>query len=283
MKLYDWHMHTRRSPCGQAEATYESTAASVRAAGVERFGFTDHLHSSANLPDLRAARAEFDALADKTGAHFAVEVSCLRVWDLDNNLAAGPDAHAYGVWEGGPDDSPLGIYWPDEMADLAPEYAIGGAHWPLGAPLEQDAVIRSYHRQNLFLAQCPQVGIVAHPWWWMGGWQGEDGRYLGLPWLGDFTAIPQSIHQEFAAALHENGKRMELNAGAIFLNAEYPETFAGQYLDYVAYMKSEGVAFSLASDCHEATYDRGPEHIAAMLESIGITDADLWTGPGGDM
>ncbi len=279
MWLCDWHIHTRRSPCGHPEATYAGMAASVRAAGVERFGFTDHLHSSANLSDLRAARAEFDALPDKTGAHFAVEVSCLRVWDLDNNLAAGPDARPYGVWEGGPADSALGIYWPDEMADIAPEYAIGGVHWPLGAPLEQEAVIRSYHRQNLFLAQCPEVTIVAHPWWWMGGWQGEDGRYLGLPWLGDFTDIPRSMHQEFAAALRENGTRMELNAGAIFLNPGYPETFAGQYLDFVAYMKSEGVAFSLASDCHEATYDRGPERIAATLESIGVTGADLWTGP----
>jgi histidinol phosphatase-like PHP family hydrolase len=279
MRLCDWHLHTRRSPCGHPDASYTGMTASVRAAGIQNFGFTDHLHSAANLPDLRAARKEFDALPDKTGAHFAVEVSCLRVWDLDNNLAAGADACPYGVREGGPADGALGIYWPDEMAEIAPEYAIGGAHWPLGAPLEQAAVIRSCHRQNMFLAQCPEVAIVAHPWWWMGAWQDEDGRYTGLPWLADFRDIPTSMHEEFAAALRENGKRMELNAGAIFLNAQYPRTFAGQYLEYVVFMKSEGVRFSLASDCHEATYRPCLDQVGEMLEQIGLGDEDLWAGP----
>lgn len=279
MTLNDWHLHTRRSPCGHPGASYADTAAAVRACGVRRFGFSDHLHCHMNLPELRAARAEFDALPGGMGAHFGLEVSCLREWDIAQNEAAGEAGHIYGVWEGGPPEGPLTVYWTDEVARLAPEYVLGGAHWPLGVPLEQEAVIRSYHRQNLYLAQRPEVTIVAHPWWWMGHWRTQDGRYPDLPWLGDFTVIPPSMHQEFAAALVENDTYLELNATAIFLNPTYPETFAAQYLDYVALMKSLGVRFTLGSDSHSESYGDFLHGLAEILAPLGLTDADFWPGP----
>jgi hypothetical protein len=247
--------------------------------GISRFGFSDHLHCHMNLPQLRRARQEFDALADKTGAHFGIEVSCLRVWDIEQNEAAGGTGHIYGVWEGGPADAPLTIYWPDEIAELAPEYVIGGAHWPLGVPLERDAVIRSYHRQNMYLAQRPEVTIVAHPWWWEGHWRTADGRYPDLPWLSDFTVIPTSMHEEFAAVLRETGTYMELNAGAIFFNAHYPPTFARQYLEYVAFMKSLGVRFALGSDSHDAKYEPCLERLHEVLTPLRLTNEDFWPGP----
>jgi len=254
-------------------------AEGAKASGVRCFGFTDHLHCHRNLPELRAARAEFDALADRDGLHFGVEVSCLRVWDIEQNEAAGDDAHLYGVWQGGPADGPLTIYWPDEMAELAPEYAVGGAHWPLGVPLEQVAVIRSYHRQQMYLAERPEVTIVAHPWWWMGHWQTADGRYPDLPWLGNFTVVPQSMHGEFAAALRENDTYMELNAEAIFLNGSYPENFKWQYRDYVALMKSLGVHFTLGSDCHAEAYKPCLGEVVEFLAPLGLTEDDFWHGP----
>ena len=67
-------------------------------------------------------------------------------------------------------------------------------------PFELDAVIRDYHRQNMFLALHPLVTIVAHPWWWMGHWADGEGNYPAEPWLDDFACIPRSMHDEFAAA-----------------------------------------------------------------------------------
>jgi histidinol phosphatase-like PHP family hydrolase len=280
MRLCDWHIHTRHSPCGQPKASVARVVEAVRASGVEAFGLTDHLHAEPSVAALREAREAFDALGPMPDAHFGVEVSCLRAWDLDNNRQAAPPDQRAGPWPGGPGTGPLALYWSEAIEQLAPEYVIGGAHWPLGAPLEREAIIRSYHRQNLFLAQCPQVTIVAHPWWWEGAWRDEQGHYTTLPWFDDFGVIPKSMHTEFAAALREHGKYMELNAAAIFLNPHYPERFVKQYLEYVAFMKSEGVRFSLGSDAHDETYVPRLERLAALLSEVGVSDEDLWSGPG---
>ena len=78
--------------------------------------------------------------------------------------------------------------------------SLAGTHWPMYVPLEREAVIRDYHRQNMFLATHPLVDIVAHPWWWMGHWMDRDGNFPAEPWFDDFDVIPRSMHQEFAAA-----------------------------------------------------------------------------------
>ena len=45
-------------------------------------------------------------------------------------------------------------------------------------PYERQAVIRDYHRQNMFLATHPLVNIIAHPWWWSGRWAVRPGVAL---------------------------------------------------------------------------------------------------------
>lgn len=275
----DWHTHSRHSPCGRPETTLESIRSGMRQAGIARGGITDHLHCEANIPALEAARREYDVMDSCDGFHFGLEVSCLREYDLQRNREAGPDAHLYGVWDEGP-EGPLAVYLPEDLLErLRVEYVIGGAHWPLGAPLEREAVIRSYHRQNLHLAQQPRVDIIAHPWWWMGAWQDEDGKYRTLPWLDDFACIPRSMHDEFAAAVRENGKVVEINAGAILLNETYPPSFRRQYLEYLTMLKEAGVRFSVGSDAHDAGYVPRLRRIEPDIEAIGLTQADLWDGP----
>jgi hypothetical protein len=251
----------------------------MRRIGIMRGGVTDHLHWELNVPALEAARREYDALEERDGFHFGVEVSCLREYDLERNRQAGPNAHIHGVWDEGP-EGPLAVYLPDELLErLGIEYVIGGAHWPLGAPLERDAVMRSYHRQNLFLAQHPRVDIVAHPWWWMGAWKDEDGKYRTLPWLDDFNHVPRSMHDEFAAAVRENGKLVEINAGAIFLNESYPPSFRQQYVEYLILLKEAGVRFAVGSDSHDIGYAPRVNRIESDLDAIGLTAAELWDGP----
>ena len=272
----DWHIHTRYSPCGKPEATLALVVQQAAEAGVKELGITDHLHCRLNLPALRAARREYDALGPVAGLHFGVEVSCLREWDLEQNDAKGADGRIYGVQEGGPEGA-LTLFLPDNvMRELRFEYVIGGAHWPLGAPLEREAVIRSYHRQNLFLAAHPLVDIVAHPWWFERAWKDEDDKYTTLPWFDDFTVIPRSMHVEFAAAAREHGKAIEINAHAIFLNPGYTAKFHSQYWDYVALLRDEGVTFSIGSDSHAPGYDGGLNELAANLEALQLREEDFW-------
>lgn len=277
----DWHIHTRHSPCGKPEATVALVVQQATEAGIKEFGITDHLHCRLNLPALRAAREEYDALGPVPGFHFGVEVSCLRQWDLEQNDALGPDGRIYGVQHGGP-EGPLTVFAPEEvLEELKVEYVIGGAHWALGAPLERQAMIRSYHRQNMVLAEHPLVDIVAHPWWWAGAWQDEDGKYTTLPWLDDFTVIPESMHLEFAAAVIQHDTAVEINA-EMLLAPNYPEHFRSQYRDYLALLKGAGVTFSIASDSHAPGYDgHRLKQIEADIAALGLREENFWHPPRG--
>lgn len=275
----DWHIHTRHSSCGSPQATVELVIRQARAAGLGRFGITDHLHCRLNVPALEAGRAALDAVSEKerAGVHFGIEASCLRQYDLDKNDALGEAGGFKGAQPDGPEGE-LALYLPRELLErLRVDYVIGGAHWTLGAPAEPEAVIRSYHRQNMYLATHPRVDVVAHPWWWQGYWRNEDGQYLSHPWLGDFGAIPRSMHDEFASAARQHGTAVEINARAIFLNPRYPATFRAQYVEYLAYLKEAGVTFSVGSDSHQPGYTVCLPEIEGHLDRLGLKEEDLWS------
>ncbi len=280
----DWHIHTHHScDCPHPEgATLSRLFAEIAADGITHLGISDHLHTAFNVPEVEASRREFDSLPPDQHRWFGVEVSCLRAYDLAKNDAAGAEASPYGKWPGGP-EGPLAIYLPDALAErMRFDYVIGGAHWPLGVPepLDPEAVIRNYHAQYLFLATHPKIDIVAHPWWWMGAWQDSDHIYRTHPWFDDFRRIPASMHDEFADALRQHGKAVEINAGANLLNPEYPPHFRGQYLDYLAALRAHGVRFSIGTDSHAwfggIGYAACLHRIEDDLAQIGITEAELW-------
>jgi histidinol phosphatase-like PHP family hydrolase len=84
------------------------------------------------------------------------------------------------------------------------------------------------------------------------------------------------MHSEFAGAMRENGKAIEINANAILLNASYPSSFRSQYLEYLAYLKSEGVQFALGSDSHGPGYAGRLYAIENDLDLLAIKEKDLW-------
>ena len=123
------------------------------------------------------------------------------------------------------------------------------------------------------------VDIVAHPWWWMGHWQDDDGRYTTEPWFDDFRHIPRSMHDEFAEAAVQHGTVVEINIGAVLLNRQYPPSFMRQYLEYLAGLRACGVSLSIGSDCHGASYDVDFDAAAEMLAGVGFREEDLWRLP----
>lgn len=163
----------------------------------------------------------------------------------------------------------------EDLTTLGVEYVVAGVHWPLYVPFERELIIRDYHRQNMFLATHPLVDIVAHPWWWSGHWRNDDGNYDGDPWLDDFTTIPASMHDEFAAALIEHDKAAEINVLGMLLNPRYPERFIKQYMTYLAELDHRGVNLTIGSDCHTPHYEVDFERVQAMLESVGIKSERL--------
>jgi len=274
----DWHIHSHNS-CDQACMLVPDLVREAREKGISDFGLTDHLNTPFNLPDIAASHADFLAAGPSAGFRFGVEVSCVSQWELDEIAAGRHEAPVWGLRSGGPAGCELAIgITAEDIAEHGIEYVVGGVHWPMYVPFETEAVIRDYHRQNMFLATHPLVDVVAHPWWWMGHWEDADGCYRDEPWLGDFGVIPKSIHDEFASAALEHGTVVEINIGAHLLNRRYPEHFAPRYLEYLADLQTRGVRLTMGSDCHAAHYAVDFPKVADMLERAGIADA-FWCPP----
>lgn len=276
MLTSDWHIHSCHS-CDSACLPMDEMVRGAAELGIADYGVSDHIHTPLNLPDLRASRHAFAQARPSPRFHFGVELSCVSQWELSQIELGTHDTAVYGIRSGGPAGASLALGVTDEdLRQLDVEYVIGGTHWPMYVAIEREAIVRDYHRQNMFLAAHPLIDIVAHPWWWMGSWQDADGRYTSEPWLDDFRKIPQSMHDEFAAALRQHGTVAEINISAMLLNPCYPERFRCQYVDYLAGLKQAGACLCMGSDCHSARYEIDFETADAMLVRAGIRDDDLW-------
>lgn len=272
----DFHIHSCHS-CDSASLPMADLPPAAAEAGLVEFGISDHLHTPYNLPDLVASRQAFDALPANGRFHFGAEISCVSRWELEEISQGRADQPIYGLRQGGPVDAELAIGLTEQdIADLGIEYVIGGTHWPMYVELEPETVRRDYHRQNMFLVTHPLVDVLAHPWWWMGKWQESDGSYNTEPWLADFGSIPQSMHEELAAAAIEHGTAIEINVEAMLLNGSYPERFRRQYVEYLAWLQQRGVTLSIGSDCHSPSYRIRFAEAAEMLTAVGVTGENLW-------
>jgi histidinol phosphatase-like PHP family hydrolase len=275
----DWHIHTHNS-CDGASLLVSDLVREAERSGITDFGVADHVHTPYNLPDLVRSREEFLANHPSPKFHFGVEVSVVSRWELEEISEGDYQDPVYGLRSGGPVGGDLAIGLCEQDLDrLDIEYVVGGVHWPMYIELNREAVIRDYHRQNMFLATHPLVDIVAHPWWWNGHWRNDQGDYAAQPWFDDFECIPGKMHDEFACAVIEHGKKVEINLWAMLLNPHYPERFLQQYLDYLVELQLRGVDLCIGSDCHGAHYEVDFETAEKMLGSAGINFEKLWCLP----
>ena len=178
----------------------------------------------------------------------------MRRWELDEIDAGRYDTPPiWGLGQDGPTSEPAIPLTERDVEALGIEVVVGGVHWARGIAPEPRAIIDNFHAQNMYLATHPLVDIVAHPWWWHDHFTYPDGTYVQAPWTADFGAIPESHHDEFAAALVRHGTAAEINPQWV-LGKPYGERFYRQYIAYLAYLKARGVVFSTASDCHGRPY-----------------------------
>ena len=95
----------------------------------------------------------------------------------------------------------------------------------------------------------------------------------GAPWFDDFKVIPQSIHEEFASAVKENGKCVEMNM-SFFTVPIYTDAFKHQYAEYMRSLFEMGVGITAGTDVHEV-YDPQQECCAQYLEPVGFRAEDF--------
>lgn len=276
----DWHIHSRNS-CDDASMKISDLVSDSARKGISDWGLTDHIHTTYNIPDIINSRKEFVSCKPTEHQHFGVEVSCVSKWEIEKvKKGEYTSPPVYGIRSGGEADCELAIaLGKKDLAEYGIEFVVGGTHWPMYVPFERKAMIRDYHRQNMFLATHKIVNIVAHPWWWMGHWQDADGMFRAEPWFDDFEVIPDSMHNEFAAAVKENRKLVEINISAMLLNKSYTAQFKEQYIEYLMKLKAQGVKFSIGSDCHYERYEFDFAYVGDILEKAGFKESDLWSLP----
>jgi hypothetical protein len=156
----------------------------------------------------------------------------------------------------------------EELVAMGVRYAVGAAHWRVDKPwakqlpIDMDACIREWHRQQLWLAADERVTILGHPWY--------NGRAL---WYEDFSVIPHSMNLELAAALKENGKYVECNAYVAY-PPESSEKYRYQYAEFLRELFEMGIPVTYGSDEHGSYSDRIFE-IEKLLSSVGFKEGDI--------
>ena len=266
----DWHVHTEHS-CDGACLRMDDLIAEAEQTGILKYGVSDHLHTSYNMPDIVNSRKNYESIISKNPVlkdrfHFGIEVSCVSEWELEKIRTGDYTGNVtYGLREGGPKNAKPAIGIDHEcIRQMGIEYVIGGVHWPMYCNTDKDSLMKDYHRQYIFITQHKDVDILAHYLWW-NPLPGVENPF------SDFDNIPESMKHELASALKQNNCAFEINLGAILLTADLTEKFKHEYLEYAAEIQSMGVNLAVGSDCHDQHYtDVDFEFSSRILEGSGI-------------
>lgn len=267
----DWHIHSEAS----YDANLKVPDLIVRAKknGIKHFGITDHVNYPFMVKHLERARALF--LANYTeGFHFGVELTTVpkSQYDFAIKHPSDPDdrkhyLHGYIPPIFKKDGISLSLS-DEELERCQVEYVVAGAHWSFSPIQSRKAATKSYQEQQMFIAQQSCVDIIAHPWWiYMSRYYKND-VYIG-PWYDDFGRIPNSMHDEFAAAVLENNKLIELNTD-FFVSSNYTEKFKRQYAEYICMLHERGIGITIGSDLHD-NYTAHHDQVRRYFEPLGFT------------
>lgn len=267
----DWHIHTNASY--DASLLVPHLLEKAKEGGIKSLGITDHVNFPFMVPHLEKSRRQFLENRQE-GFHFGVELSTVPKSQYEFALKHNADPENRKTWFKGymhPIFKKEGIALSlseEELYKYQVEYVVGGAHWAFCKSLKRDKIIRNYHDQQMYLAQNKSVDIIAHPWWVYYEMWVKNGLMEG-PWFDDFSRIPQSMHNEFAAAALENNKLIELNTD-FFVSSMYSEKFKIQYAEYIASLYEKGLKITIGSDLHDE-YEVHHEIVSRYMKPLGFS------------
>ena len=290
----DFHIHTEASY--DAHMKMKDLVRWATEQGITNFGVTEHVnYEHMQHVYLKRSRALFE-LYRVPGMHFGVELSPLSIYQHEHTtkgsfttysgLVGG--LHQDFTHPGTPGPDPLVLPMTEEqLRDYKVEYVVAAAHVPFHTPwnrywypehMDAQELIHEWHRQQMLCATDSRVDIVGHPWWcpwWpgMGSLLDANGQLTDEPWFGDFKVIPQSMHDEFAAAVKENGKCAEMNI-SFFHTSMCTDSFKHQYAEYIRGLFEQGVPITVGTDRHD-DYPNLQECAARYLRPVGFTADDF--------
>lgn len=264
----DWHIHSESSY--DAKLTLDEIAKKANDYGFRRIGITDHANFNDDkfLSDLKRSAETVKAFRQKhPEVVLGVELTPIEKPEFDFIAKHGTRDGYLAPDVSEPFDIEL-AQTKDELMALGVRYAIGAAHWRVDVPkakrnpTDLDSCIKEWYRQQLWLACDERVTILGHPWY--------NGDAI---WYEDFSVIPRSMNDEIAAALKENKKYVECNAG-VLCSSKTSETFRRQYAQFLRELFERGIPVTYGSDSHNE-YKNTHLEAEAYLSAAGFTDGDF--------
>lgn len=273
----DWHIHSENSY--DATLTLDGIAQAGQAQGLKLMGITDHANFNDEkfMGDLRnSAKAVKEAQKKYPFLVLGVELTPIEKPEYDYIAKTGTREGYVAPVQDKPFEIELAAT-KEELLELGVRYAVGGSHWRVDVPgakalpVDLDATIKEWHRQQLWMACDERVTILAHPWY--------NGKGL---WYQDFSVIPHSMHLELGAALKENGKFVECNSQFVRRDKQ-TEKYRYQYAEFLRELFEMGIPMTYGSDMHKEYPDWRPtvwKYLSAAGFQAGdfseLTEKDLW-------
>jgi histidinol phosphatase-like PHP family hydrolase len=263
----DWHIHSEASY--DATLPLEEIIAGAERLGYEKIGITDHANFNDEkfLSDLRLSAKNVKEIQKKhPNVILGVELTPIEKPEFDYIARTGTREGYVAPTQATPFDIEL-AQTKEELMALGVRYAIGAAHWRVDVPggralqSDVDTLIREWHRQQMWLACDERVTILGHPWY--------HGRAI---WYDDLSVIPRSMNMDIAAALKENGKRVECNSH-FFWDKRASERFRHQYAEFLRELFEMGIPVTYGSDSHEGYADARPD-VIRYLSAAGFADGE---------
>ena len=269
----DLHIHSEYSYDSSLPLEEILTAAKER--GYRQVGVTDHL----NLPNHRfidclrnSAENVLKAKENTPKLLLGIELTTIEKPFYDHCVKY-PETFTYNPEGYTPPTSGIPIPYPlelalskEELMSYGIQYTVTAAHGYIDVPAPDVRDIKdcvdAWHRMQMYIACDERTTILGHPY------------YHGLHiWYDDFSVVPQSMHEELAAALKENGKLIEMNRDMI-LSPHASERFKHQYAEYMRYMFEYGIRVTYGSDSHNC-YPDAREELYPYLREAGFKDGDF--------
>ncbi len=263
----DWHLHSEASY--DATLTLKEIAEGAKQRGYVNFGITDHVNCNDEkyLADLKkSVDSVRDFQKNCPEMILGVELTPIPKPKFDH-------AAKHGTVEGFVLPAPTAPYdiklaqTKEQLKAFGVRYAIGAAHArldvadPKEAPLDADAYIKEWYRQQLWLAADERVTVLGHPWWTSKN-----------VWYDDFSVIPHSMNMDIAVALKEHKKYVECNE-YFFRPDKTTDRFRHQYAEFLRELYEMGIPVTYGSDSHRTYLDHGI--VVGYLTAAGFKDGDI--------
>jgi histidinol phosphatase-like PHP family hydrolase len=243
----DFHNHSARSRCARPEMTVAAMAERFEACGLVMAGISDHVYPDGQIGErCRATRMDVEAARSSVDIRVGAEVDVL----YPGRLSVRPEE--------------LGCF---DYVLLACTHYQGRPAVPPPVSMEPAAVAQNMVDFMTYAASLEFADAIAHPFHATGleAYEEDPAR------AGVIELIPDEAFRRIARDMRERGLAIEINTVVL------EKGYARAMFRFYAICKEERVKFSLGSDAHWLSGIGEVPLIAGYLESLQLTDGDIWT------